>query len=99
MKKTATVFRDGSAERVTLPEPFYSAKAQGQEDYTGVCVTGLYYGPRSGRCFVETYSVWDDGTGRCQGDSISEVELSELLKIAKHVRADVPDSIPAPQVE
>jgi len=102
MSKKATIHSDDyeqTAERVTLPKPFYAAKALGREDYTGVWVTGLYYGPHSGRCFVQTYSIWDDGHGRCQGESTREVGLAELLRIAKHVRADVPDSIPAPQVE
>jgi hypothetical protein len=86
------------AERVTLPAPFYKAGVNGQEDYTGVWVTGLYYGPRSGRCFVEDYSIWDDGHGAITGKIIREVSLSELLRIANHVGAFLPDCIPAPVI-
>jgi hypothetical protein len=102
MGKQATIYSgdcEETAERVTLPEPFYEAEARGQEDYTGKWVTGLYYGPRSGRCFVETYSIWDDGKGRCTGEVIREVSLTELLTVADHVGAALPEGIPAPVVE
>jgi hypothetical protein len=104
--KKATIYSDtelddngnNRAERVTLPTPFYESEVRGAEDYTGVWITGLYYGPHSGRCFVEDYSIWDDGHGAVTGETIREVTLSELLRIADHVGATLPECIPAPVI-
>lgn len=69
----------GEYERGTLPNPHYSAEATGPEDYTGTWITGLYSGPRTGRKFVRTYSIWDNGRGSCIGTNYSELDESEYL--------------------
>jgi hypothetical protein len=94
----ATVYDYDGTKRVTLPEPFYESSASGPEDYTGVWITALYYGPRSGRAFKRTYSIWEIG-GRVTGERYEEISLADLLRVADHVGAELPDYIPAPIVE
>lgn len=97
MKRQATIFDgDGNAERVTLPEPFYGefgVRPSGPEDYTGSWIIAMYYGPRSGRCFLETYSIWDAGDGSIIGTRIEEVTKPELLARCKRVSCEPPDGL------
>jgi hypothetical protein len=69
----------GDKERVSLPKPHYTAAARGQQDFTGVWITGLYSGPRTGRRFAETYSIWENQRGGCAGTSVRELDDSEYL--------------------
>jgi hypothetical protein len=73
----------GEHERVTLPQPEYSASKSGQEDFgTGVWLTGIWRGPRTGRMFVRTYSIWassrNDGSN--VGSRTIEVDESGYLR-------------------
>jgi hypothetical protein len=92
-KRTRTILDlNDKHARVTLPEPFWTAKPKGPQDSTGTWITALYHGPRTGRCFVQTYSIWDDGTGRIQGYRTREVTPSELARFAARVDAGLPES-------
>ena len=77
-------------ERVTLPHPFYESSATGQEDYTGVWITGLYIGPRTKRMFVRTHSIWDDGHGRNVGTTYQEIDRSQMLEYCLKVGVEPP---------
>lgn len=75
----------GGLERVTLPQPHYEDDATGQQTYTGVWVTGLYSGPRTGRKFVRTYSIWDRGDGQTTGTTYRELDEAEYLDYCHRV--------------
>lgn len=73
----------GEHERVTLPQPEYSASKSGQADFgTGVWLTGIWRGPRTRRMFVRTHSIWasskNDGTN--VGSRTIEVDESGYLR-------------------
>ena len=89
---TTVTTLDGETARVRLPAPFYTAEARGVEDAgVGAWITGLFYAPRSGRCYVKTYSVWEDRrTGGCVGTRKREVSPGELAELCRRVGADVP---------
>jgi len=89
--KTVTML-DGETARVRLPAPFYTAEARGVEDAgTGAWITGLFYAPQSGRCFAESYSIWEDRrTGGNIGERTREVSAGELVELCRRVGADVP---------
>jgi hypothetical protein len=80
----------GEAERVSLPQPHYEAAAQGEQDYTGVWITGIFSGPRTGRRFVRTYSIWQrsHNDGRCVGTTIREIDEAEYLNLCERVDTD-----------
>ena len=90
--KITIVDIDGDrTERVSLPKPFFEAPAARRpQDSTGVWITGLYYGPRSGRCFIATYSIWDRGDGVVEGAGVKEVEILELGRVADQMGAELP---------
>lgn len=75
----------GDNERVSLPAPHYRGKASGQQDFTGIWITGLYSGPRTGRRFVETYSIWQSSRGGTTGTSIRELSESDYLDYCQRV--------------
>ena len=75
----------GDTERVSLPQAHYAAAARGQQDFTGVWITGLYSGPRTGRRFAETYSIWQNSRGGTTGTSIRELDESEYLDYCRRV--------------
>ena len=81
--KTTIVNLNGENERISLPDPCYSAKASGQEDMgAGVWLTGLYRGPRTGRMIAETHSIWESGnSGRTVGTRFREVDTDEWLRL------------------
>lgn len=88
----------GNYQRVTLPAPFYEASASGPEDWTGVWITALYYGPRSGRMFSRTYSIWDDGHGRNVGTRYREIDRSDFLHYCDLVGVEPPAGLQAEDV-
>ena len=85
---------NGDNERVTLPEAHWKGK---ENDGTGVWITGLYYGPRSGRIFIKTHSIWDDGRhmGINVGTRVREVERCEFLRACERTGATVPEQLEA----
>ena len=85
---------NGDAERVTLPVAHWSGRERAG---TGVWITGLYHGPRSGRVFIRTHSIWDDGRhmGINVGERVCEVECSEFLLACERTGATVPEQLEA----
>ena len=77
----------GENERVAMPAPHYTAEARGQEDYTGVWITGLYSGSRTGRKFIRTHSIWErsPGDGRNVGTTYRELSESDYLSSCARV--------------
>jgi hypothetical protein len=77
----------GDSERVTLPHPHYESPAAGQETWTGVWITGLYAGPRTGRKFVRTESIWQrsHNDSRCVGTTYRELDQAEYLDLCERV--------------
>ena len=77
----------GEYERVTLPKPHYEQPASGQEHWTGVYITALYFGPRTNRHFIRTDSCWQrsHNDSRCVGITYREVELSDYLDACRRV--------------
>ena len=94
MKYTITNLR-GDAERITLPSAHYCQAARGFEHFTGVWITDLWAGPRTGRMFVRTYSIWQraHNDGRNEGYRIRELTLSEYLRYC-----DIVDCEPAASI-
>ena len=90
---------DEQKQWLSLPKPFFETKPTGREDYTGVWVTKLFYGKKSKRCFVETYSIWDDGRGKCIGYTVNEVRKGELAEYVKKVGVEMPDEIDAEEID
>ena len=72
----------GDCERVSLPAPHFTHDTHGQENLsTGVWITGLYSGPRTGRKFVRTYSIWQSRNGYgVRGETYRELDESEYLE-------------------
>ena len=82
MIKVTVIALDGEKARVTLPKPHYVSDPRGPEDAgTGRWVTGLYVGPRTGRFFLRTYSIWmrSHNDSRVIGTVYQEIGLSEYL--------------------
>ncbi len=76
--KTITTYY-GETQRVSLPEPHFE-KDGGPEDFTGVWIEALYTGPKTGRHFVKTNSIWDDGNGCNVGTRYRELDEQEYLE-------------------
>jgi hypothetical protein len=72
------------AERIALPTPHWTGK---REIQTGVTLEALYRGPRTGRMFARSYSIWDDGHGRNTGTIYRELDMSEYLRLCD--KADI----------
>jgi hypothetical protein len=90
MKRTVELL-SGETRRVALPEPHWSGRV---ESSAGVFITGLFAGPRTGRRFLETYSQWDDGTGRGYGigERYSELDETDYLKLCARVGTEPIDA-------
>lgn len=86
----------GENERVTLPQPHFSDAATNSSGYnnagTGVWITALYAGPRTGRKFIRTNSIWDRGDGCNVGTTYRELDESEYLGACKRVGCE-PESV------
>jgi hypothetical protein len=87
----------GECERVSLPIPFWGehdAQPHGREDSTGVWLLALYYGPKTHRAFIQSYSIWQRGnSGQCEGTQYRELTISELLHYCERVGCQPPDGI------
>lgn len=80
---------NGEHERVTLPAPHYESRACGQSNGgTGVWITALYAGPRTGRKFVRSHSMWDRGDGCTVGTTYREIDESQYLAYCERVGCD-----------
>jgi hypothetical protein len=76
---------DGERVRVTLPEPHWEGRC---EISTGIIAKALYSGRRTGRHFMQTYSIWDNGRGGNTGEQFRELEEADYLKICEKVDAE-----------
>ena len=76
---------DGERVRVTLPEPHWEGR---REISTGIIAKALYSGKRTGRHFIQTYSIWDNGRGGNTGEQFRELEEADYLKICEKVDAE-----------
>lgn len=61
-----------SNQRITINGTRYDLSGMTRLDYAerenhGVSVTDVWYGPRSHRLIVRTYSVWQRSDGCCEG--------------------------------
>jgi len=75
----------GERVRVTLPEPHWEGR---REISTGIIAKALYSGRRTGRHFLQSYSIWDNGRGGNTGEQFRELEESDYLKICEKVDAE-----------
>lgn len=84
---TRTVLNlDGEYERVTLPAPHFTFPATGAEHFTGVWITALYSGPRTGRKFARTWSIWQSRNGHgVRGETHRELDEAEYLEYCERV--------------
>ena len=89
---------DGESERVTLPAPFWSHPVSGPAHSTGVWITALYLGPRTGRMFRRSHSAWDRGDGAQIGTTYRELTLPEFLTCCDRVGVEPPEQVGAPEV-
>lgn len=76
---------------VNLPDPFYDTEKVGREDFTGMWILQLFYSVKLDKCFCTTYSIWDDGKGRCVGEKTKEITPSALIHYSGIVGVDLPD--------
>lgn len=89
---------DGDYERVSLPAPHYTGPANGAEHFAGVWITGLYSGPRTGRKFVRTYSIWQSRNGYgVKGETLRELDETEYLEYCERVGCE-PINVSATEV-
>jgi hypothetical protein len=83
MKLTITNLR-GENEYLSMSKPEYESSKCGQADYgTGVWLIGIFRGPKTGRMFISTDSIWDNGNGCCVGQRTREVDESEYLRACR----------------
>ncbi len=74
---------------LSLPAPLWEGK---EELNTGIWLTGLYKGPKSGRMVARFYSQWVDHKGRITGEYFSRIYLSDWVTYCELAGID-------PQVE
>jgi hypothetical protein len=79
------ILLDGERVRVTLPEPHWEGRC---EISTGIIAKALYSGKRTGRHFLQSYSIWDNGRGGNTGEQFRELEEADYLKICEKVDAE-----------
>jgi hypothetical protein len=79
--KTVTVEDGDNDMRITLPEPVWSGS---EKIDTGVFRKAIYVGPRSKRCVVRYYSIWEDRlTHGCVGTYYKLItDQNELNRLA-----------------
>ena len=83
MKVTVSNQND-EKERVNLPEPHFETHKSGEQDFTGIWITALYSGPRTGRKFAEIYSIWEHS----QGVNYYELSEADYLAYCAKVRCE-----------
>jgi len=89
MKVKVNGMYDGDSCYLSLPAPMWEGR---EELNTGVWLTGLYCGKRTGRMVARFYSQWVDHKGRITGESFSRIHLSDWVTYCDLVGID-------PQVE
>jgi hypothetical protein len=76
-----------SSKKTTVGAPIWQrdpgAAFSRYQTKTGVTLQALYWQPRNRRLIAETYSVWDDGKGRCKGTLFHEIALEEIPDFAR----------------
>lgn len=80
----------GEEIRATLPPAIWEGR---KEITTGVQLTGLYYGPKSGRKIARYYSQWDNGHNVCVGDYFYEFlahNSEDWILVCDKVEIDAP---------
>ena len=80
-------------ERVNLPAPHFDTHRAGQEDFTGIWITALYAGPKTGRKFAQVWSIWEHN----QGEIYEELDEADYLKYCAKVGCE-PENITATEV-
>lgn len=85
MKRTIDMI-DGTTRRLSLPT---GITIDDKQFATGMTLESVFVGPRSGRVVIQTYSVWDDGTGRCRGRAWRELDAREIRWVAARYNLDV----------
>ena len=88
MTKVTVTNLNGEKERVNLPEPHFDTHKSGEEDFTGIWITALYSGPKTGRKFAEIYSIWEHS----QGEIYDELTESDYLKYCAKVGCEPIDA-------
>jgi len=82
----------GDSERVALPQPHFVEPSTNSSGYnntsTGVWITALYSGPKTGRRFIRTHSIWDRGNGMTVGTTYRELDESAYLAACERVRCE-----------
>jgi len=72
----------GQSERVSLPQPHWVPEwaGDGPQIATGVKLCALYSGPRTGRKYAHTHSIWQDRrTGSIVGEEYCELDPDTYL--------------------
>jgi hypothetical protein len=71
----------GDAERVTLPAPHWTGR---EESRAGVILQALYRGPRTGRMFARSFSMWQAAPGQgSRGTIYQELSESDYLRLCE----------------
>jgi len=73
---------DGESQRVTLPNAHWTGKEQ---IATGVFAVSLYAGKKTGRKFIETLSLWDNGRNGTTGYKTTEITEAHYIFICDKV--------------
>lgn len=75
-------------EYVTLPRPHWTGQ---RETSTGITTEALYVGPRTGRRFVRTHSIWQQRGWNARGvvgTTYREIDLDTYLAFCEKVGCD-----------
>ena len=79
--KTIVTNLQGEREYLSLPIPEYEHLGKGCKDWeSGVSLLAIWRGPRTGRTFIGTYSIWDNGRGAHVGYRVVEVDKQAYLR-------------------
>jgi hypothetical protein len=89
MKVKVTGFYDGDSGYMSLPAPMWEGK---EELNTGIWLTALYRGKKTGRMVARFYSQWVDHKGRITGEYFSRIFTSDWVNYCELAGID-------PQVE
>jgi len=76
MKVKVNGMYDSDCRYLSLPTPMWEGR---EELNTGIWLTGLYKGPKSGRMVARFDSQWVDQKGRMEGESFSRIYMSEWI--------------------
>lgn len=62
---------------MNLPNPLWEGK---ERITTGVCLTGLYKGAKTGRMVARFDSQWVGSRGRIEGESFAQIDAGTFLE-------------------